>query len=108
MGQGDQSGRHREGDTEAGGKEGRCSRDGQTWGSGRTEASSSQKASQIHEKLLDDSLIELIEAGTSTPLLSRQAQSSRLSLCMYLFIYLFIYLSIYLFIFGHAARLEAS
>eukprot|EP00069_Balaena_mysticetus_P012870 bmy_07785T0 len=33
----------------------------------RTEASSSQKASQIHEKLLDDSLTELIEAALPPP-----------------------------------------
>ena len=43
--------------------------DRRTWGSGRMEASSLQKAAELHEKLLDDSVTKLMEAGTSTPLL---------------------------------------
>lgn len=66
-GQVDQSERHEEGGTEVGGEGGGCSRDGQAWDSGRTEASSSQRAAWIHEKLLDDSLTELRKAGTALP-----------------------------------------
>ncbi|KAF5920871.1 hypothetical protein HPG69_006182 [Diceros bicornis minor] len=62
MGQVDQSEKREEGGTEAGGKGGGGSRDGQAWDSGRIEASSSQRAAQIHEKLLDDSLTELRKA----------------------------------------------
>lgn len=35
--------------------------------SGRTKASSSQRAARIHEKLLDDSLTELSKSGAGSP-----------------------------------------
>lgn len=47
----------------------RVLQDRQTWGSGRMEASSLQKAAELHEELLDDLVTKLMEAGTSTPLL---------------------------------------
>lgn len=66
---GPEGGGHHEGvGTEAGGREEGAPGKGRQGGdSGRTRASSSQRAARIHEKLLDDSLTELSKSGAGPP-----------------------------------------